>query len=133
MQNDNYTNPTIPLLIYFSIYLQKTAGHHAFWYAQGYHANMVYQVAIRLGTSPNIKAEQDDPVGGQGSPKQVEEREGLFTTFLQSFLLTHQNLSTPFFPSNHALPAGASWKHSIAETSNSGNIELDLIKEIQKK
>jgi hypothetical protein len=34
---------------------------------------MAYQ--IRLGTSFNIKAGQDNPVGGKGPPKQAKESE----------------------------------------------------------
>ena len=43
--------------------------------SQGYQPNMSYQVAIRLGTSPHIKAGQGNPVGGKGSQEQAKESE----------------------------------------------------------
>ena len=39
--------------------------------SHGYQPALANQV--RLGTSPHIKTEQDNPVGGKGSPKQAKE------------------------------------------------------------
>lgn len=45
---------------------------------------MTYQVALRLRTSPHIKAEQGNPTGGEESQHQAEESETALALSLRS-------------------------------------------------
>ena len=56
-------------LIHSSFFLQKRAGLPRIL------TKHVYQVAVRLGTSPHIKAEHGNPLGGKDSQRQAKDSE----------------------------------------------------------
>jgi hypothetical protein len=45
---------------------------------------MTYYVAVSLDTSPHIKAERGNPVGGKGYQKQAKEKEMAPASFVRS-------------------------------------------------